>query len=185
MKNNTEKSNAPALAVDEGSALFFWCAEAPKFPGYYAAKEPVMHGKLGEKGTELGTYNIHDARHFATKAECDEWIIKNSPPEWKATEHGLWKRAQNKEPSKPAGDAGPNCAPVAGSAKTYRLIEPGETIQEGDEVLEPDCQTWTRLPIDGGSMVWQCWMIGVKHNPHMMVPHRRPVQNNPASHEGR
>lgn len=60
-------------------------------------------------------------------------------------------------------------------AKMYRLIEPGEIIQEGDEALESDCLTWTRLPIDGGKAVWQCWMIGIPHNPNMMVPHRRPL----------
>jgi hypothetical protein len=48
-----------------------------------------MLGKLGEKGTELGTTNIHDAHQFATKEECEKWIAENSPPEWKATEHGF------------------------------------------------------------------------------------------------
>lgn len=90
MKNDTEKSNAPALAVDEGSALFVWCAEAPDYPGYYALKEPRMLGKLGELGQELGTPNIHEAIHFKTREECETWINGNHL--WKATEHGLWVR---------------------------------------------------------------------------------------------
>lgn len=94
MQNPTEKQSptedrTSALAVTSGSARFVWCAEAPDFPGYYAAKKPVMHGKLGEKGTELGTYNFWDAHHFATKAECEQWIAKNTPPVWKPTEHGI------------------------------------------------------------------------------------------------
>lgn len=48
------------------TAQFKWVPEAPNFPGYYAAKKPVMLGKLGEKGTELGTNNIHDAHQFDT-----------------------------------------------------------------------------------------------------------------------
>jgi hypothetical protein len=71
------------------TAQFRWVPEAPKFPGYYAAKTPVMLGKLGEKGTETGTTNIHGAHQFATQAECEAWIDQNSPPEWKATEHGF------------------------------------------------------------------------------------------------
>jgi hypothetical protein len=68
---------------------FRWVPEAPKFPGYYAAKKPVMLGKLGEKGTELGTTNIHDAHQFETQESCETWIAENSPPEWKATQHGF------------------------------------------------------------------------------------------------
>lgn len=86
-------ASASALAVDEGSALFVWCAEAPDHPGYYALKEPRMLGKLGEPGKELGTPNIHEAIHFRTREECGAWINGNHL--WKATEHGLWLR-QNK-----------------------------------------------------------------------------------------
>lgn len=71
------------------TAQFRWVPEAPNFPGYYAAKQPVMLGKIGEKGTELGTRNIHDAHQFETKEACEKWITENSPPEWKATEHGF------------------------------------------------------------------------------------------------
>ena len=71
-------------------AQFKWVPEAPKIPGYYAAITPVMLGKLGEKGTELGTTNIHNAHQFETKEECERWIAENSPPAWRATEHGFY-----------------------------------------------------------------------------------------------
>ncbi len=61
---------------------------------------------------------------------------------------------------------------------SYRLLQPGEVIDAGDEYLEDDCQTWTQVPIGGGRAVWQCWMIGKKQNPNMMQPFRRPTPNN-------
>lgn len=64
---------------------------------------------------------------------------------------------------------------AAAPASGFRLLEPGDIIAVGDEFLEEDCQTWTRVPIDGGDAVWQRWMIGVRHNPHMMVPFRHPL----------
>jgi hypothetical protein len=69
---------------------FKWVPEAPMFPGYYAAKKPVLLGKLGEKGIELGTRNIHDAHQFSTKEECEAWITENPTPEWQPTEHGFY-----------------------------------------------------------------------------------------------
>lgn len=68
---------------------FAWVPEAPKIPGYYASKQAVLLGKLGEKGVELGTTNIHAAHQFTTQADCEDWITENSPPEWRATEHGF------------------------------------------------------------------------------------------------
>ena len=103
--SNTDKSSVAVgptgLAVDEGSALFVWCAEAPDYPGYYALKEPRMLGKLGELGQELGTPNIHEAIHFKTREECEAWINGNHL--WKATEHGLWLRQNNpvRQPGQP------------------------------------------------------------------------------------
>ena len=78
------------------TTTFKWIPEAPKFPGYYAAKELQLLGKLGEKGAELGTYNIHDAHQFDTKEECEQWIKENSPPQWFPTQHGFYMRKDEK-----------------------------------------------------------------------------------------
>ncbi len=85
----------------EQTTRFVWCAEAPDFPGYYAAKEPQMRGKLGEKGAEVGTYAFSLALHFATRAECETWIAKNSPPAWKPTEHGICATQPQSAPTPP------------------------------------------------------------------------------------
>ena len=70
------------------SATSVWVPEAPQFPGYYAAKIPTRRGKLNEQ-TELGTHNIHNARQFATQAECVEWIAAHPKPAWQPMEHGF------------------------------------------------------------------------------------------------
>jgi hypothetical protein len=79
------------LSINMSASIYqvVWCAEAPNFPTYYAAKSPVARGKLAEKGTELGTYNFWDAHHFGTKDECVEWIATNSPPAWTPIEHEI------------------------------------------------------------------------------------------------
>ncbi len=77
--------SAPAA---DATADSVWCAEAPTISGYYAAKEPQRRGKLGEQ-EELGTHDFKAARHFATKAECEQWIAANPYPAWKPTEHGI------------------------------------------------------------------------------------------------
>lgn len=59
----------------------------------------------------------------------------------------------------------------------FKLIEPGQVIQVGDQFLEQDCETWTTVPIDGAYTVSAQWMIGCRHNPDMMMPYRRPITN--------
>lgn len=55
----------------------------------------------------------------------------------------------------------------------YRLLDRGEIIQQGDEPLMDDCQTW-------GSLVG--WEVGMAYSPAVMVPTRRPLT--PTDKEG-
>lgn len=59
----------------------------------------------------------------------------------------------------------------------YRLLVEGEVIEVGDELLDDNCITWTRVPIDDGDASWQRWMIGVRWNPLINVPFRRLTPN--------
>lgn len=50
----------------------------------------------------------------------------------------------------------------------FRLLTPGERIQRGDECLNDDCETWSKV----SSIVLRC-----DYNPMVFVPHRRQVPN--------
>lgn len=52
---------------------FVWIPESPTFTAYYAARNPVALGKIGEGGTEFGTYDPNLAMQFDTRADCQEW----------------------------------------------------------------------------------------------------------------
>lgn len=60
----------------------------------------------------------------------------------------------------------------------FRLLDQWEKIEEGDEMLEEDCETWSRVPFGAGKTVAECWMIGCRWNAASMVPFRRPTPNN-------
>lgn len=65
-----------------------WLAEAPKFPGYYLAEEPVKRGKLGEV-VEFGTWDALAARRFSTEVECRAYCDAHPWPAWEPREHGF------------------------------------------------------------------------------------------------
>ena len=50
----------------------------------------------------------------------------------------------------------------------FRLLTPGERIQRGDECLNDDCETWSKVSV----IVLRC-----DYNPMVFVPHRRQVPN--------
>ena len=50
----------------------------------------------------------------------------------------------------------------------FRLLTTGERIQRGDECLNDDCETWSKV----SSIVLRC-----DYNPMVFVPHRRQVPN--------
>ena len=52
--------------------------------------------------------------------------------------------------------------------KRFRLLTPGERIQRGDECLNDDCETWSKVSV----IVLRC-----DYNPMVFVPHRRQVPN--------
>ncbi|MEL7396992.1 MAG: hypothetical protein AAFN44_11515 [Pseudomonadota bacterium] len=46
----------------------------------------------------------------------------------------------------------------------YRLLEQGEEIQEGDQPLDDDCESWNELV---------GWEIGMRYNVYALKPIRR------------
>jgi len=60
----------------------------------------------------------------------------------------------------------------------FRLLVQWEKIEEGDEMLDEDCQTWTRVPLGNGKTAGERWMIGCRWNSASLVPFRRAVPNN-------
>jgi hypothetical protein len=68
----------------------FWVPEAPEIPGLYALPKPRRLGYIGEKGTELGSRDIHEAVRFTTCEACEQWIAEHADgPPWVAREHGV------------------------------------------------------------------------------------------------
>ena len=64
-----------------------------------------------------------------------------------------------------ASSASPLDIPVG---QRFRLLTPGERIQRGDECLNDDCETWSKVSV----IVLRC-----DYNPMVFVPHRRQVPN--------
>ena len=62
-----------------------------------------------------------------------------------------------------ASSASPLDIPVG---QRFRLLTPGERIQRGDECLNDDCETWSKVSV----IVLRC-----DYNPMVFVPHRRQM----------
>lgn len=56
----------------------------------------------------------------------------------------------------------------------YRLLEPGEPIQAGDENLHDDCETWSEVVP---------FVCRIPYNPGFFVPIRRPLPPPPVHQE--
>jgi hypothetical protein len=61
----------------------------------------------------------------------------------------------------------------------YRLLNDGENIEPGDEVLLDDAETWEILPTGNGDTVGETWMIGVAWNRSVFQPVRRKIERRP------
>ena len=71
---------------------------------------------------------------------------------------------------------------AVGSAHRFRLLVQWEKIEEGDEMLEEDCETWTRVPLGNGKTAGERWMIGCRWNSASLVPFRRALPNTRIGH---
>ena len=56
----------------------------------------------------------------------------------------------------------------------YRLLEEGDTIQIGDEILLEDCQSWDSTYYESKEAMGKHF-IGKSFNPRFFVPTRRRV----------
>ena len=57
---------------------------------------------------------------------------------------------------------------IIGGCMEYRLVVNGEQFQDGDETLDDNCETWTKL----GRHFLKCHF-----NPFLNVPVRRAISN--------
>ncbi len=75
-------------------------------------------------------------------------------------------------------------APHPDAPQAYRLLEVGDVIQDGDELLCDDCKTWERLPRGAVRTIGERLFLGCKWNPGFFVPFRRPIDAAMQAKEG-
>jgi hypothetical protein len=56
----------------------------------------------------------------------------------------------------------------------YRLLVKDEIIEVGDEYLNDDCETWSKVQAKGAPL-YLCWMVGQHFSGSVFMPFRREV----------